>query len=113
MSYAVAVQKSSISHALVLSSPTPKRACGMRATGQLAAVALDHGNSLRRGQPIARPHRGVLQTYRSTAIYASCRNAETQKVSVRNTRRDRGEKRGVGQGSKQQAAQKRRGPYRE
>lgn len=58
--------------------PTPKRACRMRATGHVAAVALDHGNSLRRRQPIARPHRGVSLTYRSTAIYASCRNAETQ-----------------------------------
>lgn len=38
--------------------PPPKRACRMRATGHVAAVALDHGNSLRRRQPIARPHRG-------------------------------------------------------
>lgn len=55
MSYAVSVQMNSISHALVL-SPTPKGACRMRTTGHVAAVALDHGNSLRRRQPIARPH---------------------------------------------------------
>lgn len=58
MSYAVIVRKNNISHTLL--SPNPKRDCRMHAIGHAAAVALDQGNSLRRGQPIARPHSGSL-----------------------------------------------------
>ena len=56
-------------------------ACARRAPEHITALGSDQGNSLRprRGlEPIGCPSRKGFSTYRSTAIYACCRNARTQ-----------------------------------